>query len=277
MAARYFDWVDDMHDWCISRQLWWGHRIPVWYGPAGEVVCVGPGEQPPPGEGWRQDPDVLDTWFSSALWPCSTLGWPDDTADLRRLLPDQRPGHRLRHPVLLGGPDDDVRPVRDVGTGRPPRRCRSGRSPCTAWSATHYGKKMSKSLGNTVDPLDWIDRFGADATRFTLARGASPGSDVAVSEEWVTGSRNFCNKLWNATRFALLNGATVPGAAPDPAGLPTAARWILSRLATVTAEVDALFERYEFGKAVRDAVPLRLGRGLRLVPGAGQAGTVWPG
>jgi valyl-tRNA synthetase len=112
-----------------------------------------------------------------------------------------------------------------------------------------HGKKMSKSLGNTVDPLDWIYRFGADATRFTLARGASPGSDVPVSEEWVTGSRNFCNKLWNATRFALLNGATVPSAgAPDPAGLPTAARWILSRLATVTAEVDDLFERYEFGK-----------------------------
>ena len=111
-----------------------------------------------------------------------------------------------------------------------------------------YGKKMSKSLGNTVDPLDWIGRFGADATRFTLARGASPGSDVAVSEEWVTGSRNFCNKLWNATRFALLNGATVPAALPDPGQMPTAARWILSRLATVTGEVDALFEQYEFGK-----------------------------
>jgi valyl-tRNA synthetase len=99
-----------------------------------------------------------------------------------------------------------------------------------------------------VDPLDWISRFGADATRFTLARGASPGSDVAVSEEWVTGSRNFCNKLWNATRFALLHGATVPAARPGPQHLPTAARWILSRLDTVTSEVDALFERYEFGK-----------------------------
>jgi valyl-tRNA synthetase len=107
---------------------------------------------------------------------------------------------------------------------------------------------MSKSLGNTVDPLDWIGRFGADATRFTLARGASPGSDVAVSEDWVTGSRNFCNKLWNATRFALLHGATVPAARPGPQHLPTAARWILSRLATVTGEVDALFEQYEFGK-----------------------------
>ena len=115
MAARYFDWVDDMHDWCISRQLWWGHRIPVWYGPDGEVVCVGPGEDPPSGEGWHQDPDVLDTWFSSALWPFSTLGWPDDTARPAHVLSDQRPGDRLRHPVFLGGPDDDVRPLRHVG------------------------------------------------------------------------------------------------------------------------------------------------------------------
>jgi valyl-tRNA synthetase len=114
-----------------------------------------------------------------------------------------------------------------------------------------HGKKMSKSRGNTVDPLDWIDRFGADATRFTLARGASPGSDVAVSEEWVAGARNFCNKLWNAARFALLNGATAGGRGaelPDPAGLPAADRWILSRLAAVTGQADALFERFEFGK-----------------------------
>ena len=247
MTARYFSWVDNMHDWCISRQLWWGHRIPVWYGPAGEVVCVGPGEQPPTGEGWHQDPDVLDTWFSSALWPCSTLGWPDDTADLRAFYPTS---------VLVTGYDILFFWVaRMMMFGLYAMR---HRPPTEAVPFRHvalhglvrdaHGKKMSKSLGNTVDPLDWIYRFGADATRFTLARGASPGSDVPVSEEWVTGSRNFCNKLWNATRFALLNGATVPGAAPDPAGLPTAARWILSRLATVTAEVDDLFERYEFGK-----------------------------
>ena len=129
---------------------------------------------------------------------------------------------------------------------------------------------MSKSRGNTVDPLDWIDRFGADATRFTLARGASPGGDIAVSEEWVTGARNFCNKLWNATRFALLNGATVPDALPAAASLSTADRWILSRLAAVTAEVDELYEQFEFGKICEALVPLRLGRGLRLVPGAGQ-------
>jgi valyl-tRNA synthetase len=247
MAPRYFDWVDDMHDWCISRQLWWGHRIPVWYGPSGEVVCTGPGEDPPSGEGWRQDPDVLDTWFSSALWPCSTLGWPDDTEDLAAFYPTS---------VLVTAYDILFFWVaRMMMFGL---YVMSDREPAQAVPfrdiALHglvrdvYGKKMSKSLGNTVDPLDWIGRFGADATRFTLARGASPGSDVAISEEWVTGSRNFCNKLWNAARFALLNGATVPGMLPDPGQMPTAARWILSRLATVTAEVDALFERYEFGK-----------------------------
>jgi valyl-tRNA synthetase len=247
MAPRYFDWVDDMHDWCISRQLWWGHRIPVWYGPAGEVVCVGPGEDPPSGEGWRQDPDVLDTWFSSALWPCSTLGWPGDTEDLAVFYPTSvlvtaydilffwvaRMMMFGLYAMSQREPAEAV-PFRDIALHGLVR--------------DQYGKKMSKSLGNTVDPLDWIGRFGADATRFTLARGASPGSDVAVSEEWVTGSRNFCNKLWNATRFALLNGATVPQTLPDPAQMPTAARWILSRLSAVTAESDQLFERYEFGK-----------------------------
>jgi valyl-tRNA synthetase len=216
MAARYFDWVDDMHDWCISRQLWWGHRIPVWYSPEGEAVCVGPGEEPPSGEGWRQDPDVLDTWFSSALWPFSTLGWPDDTPDLRAFYPTS---------VLVTGYDILffwVARMMMFGlyamSGVDPDQAVPFRAIVLhGLIRDQHGKKMSKSRGNTVDPLDWIERFGADATRFTLARGASPGGDLAISEEWVAGARNFGNKLWNAARFALLNGADAR------AGLPHAA------------------------------------------------------
>jgi valyl-tRNA synthetase len=242
LAKRYFAWVDNMHDWCISRQLWWGHRIPVWYGPNGETVCVGPDEEPPSGEGWRQDEDVLDTWFSSALWPFSTLGWPEQTPELAKFYPTS---------VLVTGYDILFFWVaRMMMFGL---YAMDGRQPFDV-VALHgmvrdqYGKKMSKSFGNVVDPLDWIERYGADATRFTLARGSNPGSDVPVSEEWCQGSRNFCNKLWNATRFALMNGATVSGKLPAKAKLSTVDRWILSRLQHVIAEVDQNFEAYEFAK-----------------------------
>jgi valyl-tRNA synthetase len=248
MNARYFGWVDDMHDWCISRQLWWGHRIPVWYGPDGEVRCVGPDETPP--EGWTQDTDVLDTWFSSGLWPFSTLGWPDDTADLRAFYPTSVlvTGYDILFfwvarmmmfglYAMKGGNPADAVPFRDVllhGLVR-----------------DQFGKKMSKSKGNAVDPLEWIDRFGADAVRFTLARGSNLGSDTAISEDWVAGSRNFCNKLWNATRFALMNGAVAPAGNSGISGLPLSAadRWILSRLSSLNADVDRLLTQYEFGKA----------------------------
>ncbi len=243
LEPRYFAWVDDMHDWCISRQLWWGHRIPVWYGPDGEVVCVGPDDEPPTGDGWQQDSDVLDTWFSSGLWPFSTLGWPDDTDDLRRFYPTS---------VLVTGYDilffwvarmmlfglyamDGVQPFDVVALHGMVR--------------DKHGKKMSKSFGNAVDPLDWMDAYGSDALRFTLARGANPGTDVPIGEEWVQGSRNFCNKLWNAARFALLNGATVAAPPPPAAELSTVDRWLLSRLSAVVAEVDADYEGFEFAKA----------------------------
>jgi valyl-tRNA synthetase len=200
-------------------------------------------DEPPPGDGWTQDADVLDTWFSSALWPFSTLGWPDDTADLRRFYPTD---------VLVTGYDILffwVARMMMFGLyamdGREPFRTVA----LTGLVRDRFGKKMSKSRGNVVDPLEWIDRYGADATRFALARGANPGTDVPIGEEWVAGSRNFCNKLWHATRFALLNGATVEGDLPPSDRLDAADRWILSRLQAVVAQVDGYLEDYEFAKA----------------------------
>jgi valyl-tRNA synthetase len=202
------------------------------------VQCFIDNAQAP--EGWVQDEDVLDTWFSSALWPFSTLGWPDPHDDLLKFYPTS---------VLVTGYDILFFWVaRMMMFGL---YAMNGRQPFDV-VALHgmvrdqYGKKMSKSFGNVVDPLDWIDRFGADATRFTLARGANPGADVPVSEEWCQGSRNFCNKLWNATRFALMNGAHLDG--PLPTELSTVDRWILSRLQHTIAEVDEQFEAFELAK-----------------------------
>ncbi len=243
LEPRYFGWVDDMHDWCISRQLWWGHRIPVWYGPAGQVVCVGPDETPPEGAGWNQDPDVLDTWFSSALFPFSTLGWPENTSDLERFYPNS---------VLVTGYDilffwvirmmmfglyamDGVQPFDVVALHGMVR--------------DEHGRKMSKSAGNTVDPLAWMDAYGTDALRFAMAHAANPGTDAPISETGVAASRNFCNKLWNATRFALINGASTAAPVPPTDQLGAAERWILSRLNATVAEVDALYEDFQFAKA----------------------------
>jgi valyl-tRNA synthetase len=246
LSSRYFDWVDTMHDWCISRQLWWGHRIPVWYGPDGQVVCVGPDQQAPTGTGWQQDPDVLDTWFSSALWPLSTLGWPDETEDLRTFYPTD---------VLLTGYDIIffwVARMMMFGlyamSDRGPQEAVPFKNVVlTGLIRDKFGKKMSKSRGNTVDPLDWMEAYGADALRFTLARAAFPGADVPIGEEWVQGSRNFCNKIWNATRFALMRDAK-PVPDPERQALSTVDRWIVSRLNTVVSEADAAYAQYHFAK-----------------------------
>jgi valyl-tRNA synthetase len=242
MSQRYFDWVDNLNDWCISRQLWWGHRIPVWHGPNGETVCVGPDERPPSGEGWSQDTDVLDTWFSSGLWPFSTLGWPEQTEDLEKFYPNS---------VLVTGYDLMffwVARMMMFGLyamdGKPPFRTIAFHG----MVRDEFGKKMSKSFGNTVDPLDWMDKYGSDAVRFTLAKGANPGTDVPIGEDWVQASRNFANKIWNATRFALMNGATVEGELPPVEQLSAVDRWILSRLNETIAEVDAYYEDYQFAK-----------------------------
>jgi valyl-tRNA synthetase len=240
LEPRWFAWVDNMHDWCISRQLWWGHRIPVWYGPNGEVLCLGPDEQPP--AGYSQDEDVLDTWFSSGLWPFSTLGWPEQTPDLEKFYPTS---------VLVTGYDilffwvarmmmfglyamDGVRPFDTIALHGMVR--------------DQHGKKMSKTVGNTVDPNVWMDAYGADALRFALARVANPGTDGPIGEDAVQASRNFGTKLWNATRFAMANGAD-PHGDIDPALLTDADRWILDRVGAVTTQVDALLDDYQFAKA----------------------------
>jgi valyl-tRNA synthetase len=241
LAPRYFEWVDNMHDWCISRQLWWGHRIPVWYGPNGEVQVVGPDESAP--AGWTQDPDVLDTWFSSGQWAFSTFGWPEKSADLAKFYPTS---------VLVTGYDilffwvvrmmmmstfamNGVAPFKTIMLHGLVR--------------DQFGKKMSKSRGNVIDPIEFMDKYGADALRFTLARGANPGTDQALAEDWIGGSRNFATKLWNATRFAMMNGANVNGALPATSELNAIDRWILSRLSETLRDVDALLESYEFARA----------------------------
>ena len=241
LAPRYFDWVDNMHDWCISRQLWWGHRIPVWYGPNGEVKVIGSDETAP--AGWTQDPDVLDTWFSSGQWAFSTLGWPEKSADLAKFYPTS---------VLVTGYDilffwvvrmmmmstfamDGVPPFKTIMLHGLVR--------------DQFGKKMSKSRGNVIDPIEFMDKYGADALRFTLARGANPGTDQALAEDWIGGSRNFATKLWNATRFAMMNGATVEGDLPPLESLNAIDKWILSRWSQTCSQVTELLENYEFARA----------------------------
>ena len=258
LEPRYFEWVDDMHDWCISRQLWWGHRIPIWYGPEGEdgqrdIVCVGPDEEPP--AGYEQDPDVLDTWFSSALWPFSTLGWPEKTPDLEKFYPTNvlvtaydilffwvarmmmfGTFAGTHTPELLGeGTDGRPQvPFKDLYLHGLVR--------------DEQGRKMSKSLGNGIDPMDWVRDYGADALRFTLARGANPGVDLPLGSDAAAAARNFATKLFNATKFALMNGAGV-ATLPNRAELSDSDRWILDRAEEVRAKVDAYLDDYQFAKA----------------------------
>ncbi|MDK8671003.1 valine--tRNA ligase [Corynebacterium sp. MSK195] len=258
LEPRYFEWVDDMHDWCISRQLWWGHRIPIWYGPEGEdgqrdIVCVGPDEEPP--AGYEQDPDVLDTWFSSALWPFSTLGWPEKTPDLEKFYPTNvlvtaydilffwvarmmmfGTFAGTHTPELLGeGTDGRPQvPFKDLYLHGLVR--------------DEQGRKMSKSLGNGIDPMDWVRDYGADALRFTLARGANPGVDLPLGSDAAAAARNFATKLFNATKFALMNGAGV-AALPNREELSDADRWILDRAEEVRAKVDAYLDDFQFAKA----------------------------
>ena len=234
-ARVYLDWLGNIRPWCVSRQLWWGHRLPVWY--RGEEVYVG--EQPPDGDGWERDPDVLDTWFSSALWPFATLGWPEETPQLRAFYPtDALVTARdiiflwVARMVMMGIEFLGELPFSDVYI--------------TSIIQAPDGRRMSKSLGTGIDPLDEIEAHGADGVRFGLL-AMSSSQDVRYSAEKVAQGQQLANKLWNASRLILLKADENPGAAPDPRAVED--RWILSRLEHTKASVTARIEDYDFSHA----------------------------
>ena len=244
----YLHWLENIRDWCISRQLWWGHRIPAYYcGQCGEMVVAkeAPGVCPKCGSThFTQDPDTLDTWFSSALWPFSTLGWPENTEDLDYFYPTD---------VLVTGYDIIFFwVVRMVFSGY----AHTGKSPfhtvlIHGLVRDSKGRKMSKSLGNGIDPLEVIDKFGADALRLTLVTGNAPGNDMRFYWERVESSRNFANKLWNAARFIMMNLEDRVIETPEDFHLKLADRWILSKVNTLAKEVTDNMDRYELGIAVQ--------------------------
>ena len=244
----YYHWMENIKDWCISRQLWWGHRIPAWYcQDCGEVIVAKeePHTCPKCGsKNLQQDPDTLDTWFSSALWPFSTLGWPNQTEELKYFYPTS---------TLVTGYDIIFFWVaRMIFSGVE----NMGKSPFETVFIhgivrDAQGRKMSKSLGNGIDPLKVIDEYGADALRFTLATGNSPGNDMRFVEEKVKASRNFANKIWNATRFILMNLSDEIDKPELPQRLQTEDKWILSKLNTLIKEVTENLERFELGIAVQ--------------------------
>ena len=241
----YLRWMENIHDWVISRQLWWGHQIPAWYHKETGEVYVGM-EAPSDIESWTQDPDVLDTWFSSALWPFSTMGWPDeDSADYKRYYPTNTlvTGYDIltfwvSRMMFQGLEFTGKRPFKNVlihGLIR-----------------DSQGRKMSKSLGNGVDPMEVIEQYGADALRWFLANGSAPGQDVRYSTDKMDAAWNFINKIWNASRYALMNVGDLTADQVDITGEKTLAdKWILTRLNQTIGKVTELFEKFEFGEAGR--------------------------
>ncbi|HZA20188.1 MAG TPA: valine--tRNA ligase [Actinomycetota bacterium] len=246
---QYLDWMYNLRDWCISRQLWWGHRLPVWYcDDCGETFAAmeDPTECPKCSSGsLRQDPDVLDTWFSSQLWPFSTLGWPDETKDLDFFYPTtvMITAYEILYlwvarMIMSGIYAMGEVPFRDVFIHGIVR--------------DFEGKKMSKSLGNVIDPIDMVEKYGADALRFSLMFQATPGNDMNASEERIQGARNFANKLWNAARFVLMAIDEERPEIPGDGSLALEDRWILSRLDETIGQIDEAVERYNVAGAMKD-------------------------
>ncbi len=247
-TKTYIGWMENIRDWCISRQLWWGHRIPVWYcQDCGEIICskVDPDKCPACSSSQiQQDEDVLDTWFSSALWPFSTLGWPEDTADMAAFYPTS---------VLVTGRDIIFFWVaRMIFSGIE----HTGQVPFHEVNIhglilDGQGRKMSKSLGNGIDPIEVIDKYGADTLRFSMITGVTPGNDVRFHWDKVENSRNFANKIWNASRFVLMNLEEFEEIEIQADELTLADQWILSRLNIKTEETTRLLERYDLGEAAK--------------------------
>ena len=246
-TKTYLNWMDNIRDWCISRQLWWGHRIPAYYCNACHEMVVAremPEACPECGGKMHQDEDVLDTWFSSALWPFSTLGWPDKTEDLEYFFPTS---------VMISGYDIIFFwDARMIFSGIE----QMGQLPFDkvllhGLVRDAQGRKMSKSLGNGIDPLEMIEKYGCDALRFSLAMGVSPGNDVRFSDEKIEGFRNFANKIWNASRFVLMNLNGLPAAidAIDPACFDDSDRWILTRYQETVSGVTNNLDNFDLGMA----------------------------
>jgi valyl-tRNA synthetase len=246
----FFNWLSDIHDWCISRQLWWGHRIPAYWCDSCKDETPIVAEEPPAscprcgGSRFRQDDDALDTWFSSGLWPFSTLGWPDETPEMRRYYPTALlvTGFDIiffwvARMMMLGIKCAGDVPFRDVYI--------------TPLVRDQYGKKMTKSRGNVVDPLEIMEKYGTDAVRFTLAQLAVQGRDLVLSDHRLAASRAFANKIWNAARFVMMNLEDAPQPVPavDDAHLGLAERWILDRLDHAVRDVTATIDAYEFNRA----------------------------
>ena len=242
-SKMYYNWMENIRDWCISRQLWWGHRIPVWYcDDCGEMTVSreNPASCPKCGGKLHQDEDVLDTWFSSALWPFSTLGWPDNTEDLKYFYPTN---------MLVTGYDIITFWVSRMMVAGIENM---GKAPFETvlihgLVRDELGRKMSKSLGNGVDPLEVVEEYGADALRFSLVMGVSPGNDTRYSKDKVEAARNFANKVWNASRFVLMNVSERK--AFDQSRLETADKWILTRLQEAIRDVSDHMEDGDFGLA----------------------------